>query len=189
VVLVALSGRLLGLIGLQDGLRPGARAAVQHLLDAGLEPALLSGDARETCEALGRSLAIDHVRPEIPPSEQADEIRRLAGAGATVAVIGRSPTDDAALGAADVAVALKAAGSTSADWGLQLAGDDVRDAAFALHLARDCLKRARVDLLLTALPAVGLSAVAALGLLPVPWVPGLVTAIALVRLRQAASLS
>jgi Cu+-exporting ATPase len=189
VLLVALSGRLLGLIGLQDGLRPGARAAVQHLLDAGMEPALLSGDARETCEALGRSLAIDHVRPEIPPAEQGDEIRRLAGAGATVAVIGRSPTDDGALGAADVAVALKAAGSTSADWGLQLAGDDVRDAAFALHLARDCLKRARLDLLLTILPALSLSAVAALGLLPVPWVPGLVTAAALLRLRQATSLS
>ena len=77
VLLVALAGRLVGLVGLQDGLRPGARAAVQHLLDAGLEPALLSGDARETCEALGRALAIDHVRPEVPPAERGDEIRRL----------------------------------------------------------------------------------------------------------------
>jgi cation transport ATPase len=36
VLLVALGGRLVGLVGLQDGLRPGARAAVQHLLDAGI---------------------------------------------------------------------------------------------------------------------------------------------------------
>ncbi len=188
VLLVAQSGRLAGLIGLQDGLRPGARAAVQHLLDAGLEPALLSGDARETCEVLGRTLAIDHVRPEIPPAERGDEIRRLVGGGATVAVVGQSPTDDAALAAADVAVALRAAGSTSADWGLQLATDDVRDAAYALHVARDCLRRARADLLLTALPAVALAAVTALGLLPTPWVPTLVTASALLRLRKAASL-
>jgi P-type E1-E2 ATPase len=188
VLLAALAGRLVGLVGLQDGLRPGARAAVQHLLDAGLEPALLSGDARETCESLGRTLAIDHVRPEIAPADQGDEIRRLVGGGATVAAIGTSPTDDAALAAADVAVALRAAGATSADWGVQLASDDVRDAAFALHIARDCLRRARVDLLVTILPVLGLAAVAALGLLPAVWVVVLSTLVALSRLRKAATL-
>jgi cation transport ATPase len=186
VLLVALAGRLVGLVGLQDGMRPGARAAVQHLLDAGLEPALLSGDARETCEALGRALAIDHLRPEVSPAERGDEIRRLVEGGATVAVIGQSPTDDAALGAADVAVALRSAGSTSADWGVQLATDDVRDAAFALHSARDCLRRARVDLCLAALPAFGLAALAALGMLPALWVPILAMAGAALALGRGA---
>jgi Cu+-exporting ATPase len=186
VLLVALAGRLVGLVGMQDGMRPGARAAVQHLLDAGLEPALLSGDARETCEALGRALAIDHLRPEVSPADRGDEIRRLVGGGATVAVIGQSPNDDAALGAADVAVALRSAGSTSADWGIQLATDDVRDAAFALHSARDCLRRARVDLALSGLPALGLAALAALGMLPPVWVPILATAGALLALGRAA---
>lgn len=186
VLLVALAGRLVGLVGLQDGLRPGARAAVQHLLDAGLEPALLSGDARETCEALGRALAIDHVRPEVPPAERGDEIRRLVGAGAIVAVIGQSPTDDAALAAADVAVALNAAGSTAADWGVQLATDDVRDAAFSLHAAKDCLRQGRIDLAIAALPAVVLTALAALGMLPPLWLPVLTTACALIALERAA---
>jgi Cu+-exporting ATPase len=185
VLLVAQAGRLVGLVGLQDGMRPGARAAVQHLLDAGLEPALLSGDARETCEALGRALAIDHLRPEVSPADRADEIRRLVGGGATVAVIGQSPTDDGALGAADVAVALRSAGSTSADWGIQLATDDVRDAAFALHSARDCLRRARVDLALAGLPAIALAALAALGMLPAVWVPVLATAGALFALGRS----
>jgi P-type Cu+ transporter len=189
VLLVALAGRLVGLVGLQDGMRPGARAAVQHLLDAGLEPALLSGDARETCEALGRALAIDHLRPEVSPADRGDEIRRLVGGGATVAVIGQSPTDDAALTAADVAVALRSAGSTSADWGIQLASDDVRDAAFALHAARDCRRHARVDLALAGLPAFGLAALAALGMLPVLWVPILGTAGALVALGRAGAQS
>jgi cation transport ATPase len=186
VLLVAVAGRLVGLVGMQDGMRPGARAAVQHLLDAGLEPALLSGDARETCEALGRALAIDHLRPEVSPADRGDEIRRLVGGGATVAVIGQSPNDDAALAAADVAVALRSAGSTSADWGIQLATDDVRDAAFALHAARDCLRGARVDLALSALPALGLAALAALGMLPALWVPVLATAGALLALGRSA---
>lgn len=147
VLLVALGRHLVGALGMQDGLRPGARAAVQHALDVGVEPVLLSGDSRETCEALGRTLDIDHIRPEVLPAERGDEIRRLADGGATVAVVGNSPVDDGALSAADVSIALAAAGSSSAEWSVQLASDDVRDAAYAVriaHLARSEVRRSLV---------------------------------------------
>ncbi len=75
VLLVALGARIIGAIGLQDGMRRGARAAVQHLLDVNIEPVLLSGDTRDTCEALGQALDIDHVRPEVLPSDRGEEIR------------------------------------------------------------------------------------------------------------------
>ena len=84
------------MLGLQDGLRPGARAAVQHLLDAQVEPVLISGDSRETCEAIGRALDIEHVRPEILSGDRAVEIERLAQGGVTVAVSGNPRTDEAA---------------------------------------------------------------------------------------------
>ncbi|HTA92642.1 MAG TPA: HAD family hydrolase [Polyangiaceae bacterium] len=171
VLLVALGGRLVGLVGLQDGLRPGARAAVQHLLDVGVEPVLLSGDARETCEAIGRALDIDHLRPEIPPTERGDEIKRLADGGAVVAVVGRSPTDDSALAAADVSIALAAAGSSTAEWSVQLASDDVRDAAFAVRLAHDARREARLGLGLALAPALVGTALCALGLVPAPVAP------------------
>jgi Cu+-exporting ATPase len=166
VVLVALGGKLVGLLGMQDGLRPGARAAVQHLLDARIEPVLLSGDTRETCEALGRAVDIDHIRPEILPADRGEEIRRLADGGATVAVLGRSPTDDLALSAGHVAVALGAAGSPSAEWGVQLASDDVRDGAFALRLAHACRQSAISGLLLSTVPAAVALLLALVGLLP-----------------------
>ena len=171
VLLVALGGRLVGLVGLQDGLRPGARAAVQHLLDVSVEPVLLSGDARDTCEAIGRALDIDHLRPEIPPTERGDEIKRLADSGAVVAVIGRSPMDDSALAAADVSIALSAAGSSTAEWSVQLASDDVRDAAYAVRLAHDARREARLGLALTLGPALAGTALAALNLVPVAAAP------------------
>ena len=171
VLLVALGGRLVGLVGLQDGLRPGARAAVQHLLDVNVEPVLLSGDARETCEAIGRALDIDHLRPEIPPNERGDEIRRLADGGAVVAVVGRSPADDSALAAADVSIALSAAGSSSAEWTVQLASDDVRDAAYAVRLAHDTRREARLGLALTLAPALIGALLATLNLVPVALAP------------------
>ncbi len=171
VLLVALGGRLVGLVGLQDGLRPGARAAVQHLLDVSVEPVLLSGDARDTCEAIGRALDIDHLRPEIPPTERGDEIRRLADSGAVVAVIGRSPVDDGALAAADVSIALSSAGSSTAEWTVQLASDDVRDAAYAVRLAHEARREARVGLLLTLVPALVGTVLATLNLVPVAIAP------------------
>jgi len=171
VLLVALGGRLVGLVGLQDGLRPGARAAVQHLLDVNVEPVLLSGDARETCEAIGRALDIDHLRPEIPPNERGDEIRRLADGGAIVAVVGRSPADDGALAAADVSIALSAAGSSTAEWSVHLASDDVRDAAYAVRLAHDARHEARLGLALALAPALIGSLLATLNLVPVAVAP------------------
>ncbi|MEZ4221328.1 MAG: HAD family hydrolase [Polyangiaceae bacterium] len=166
VMLVAVGGRLIGVAGLQDGLRPGARAAVQHLLDVGVEPVLLSGDARETCEAIGRALDIEHIRPEVLPTERGDEVARLADGGAVVAVIGSSPADDVALSAAGVSVAIGNAGGTSAEWSVQLASDDVRDAALALRLAHEGRHQARTGLGIAVIPA-ALSALAvALAVLP-----------------------
>jgi cation transport ATPase len=186
VLLVALGGRLIGVVGLQDGLRPGARAAVQHVLDVGIEPILLSGDARDTCEALGRALDIDHLRPEVPPGERADEVRRLRDGGAVVAVVGRTPNDDGALSAADVSVALSAAGSGASEWSVQLASDDVRDAAYSLRLAHQARREAQLGLLLILAPALCGIVVAAFGFAPAalsPIATCLGTAAALSRLR------
>ncbi len=166
VMLVALGSRLVGAIGLQDGLRPGARAAVQHLLDVNVEPVLLSGDSRETCEAIGRALDIEHVRPEVLPSERGEEIRRLSEGGAVVAVLGRSPTDDVALTAADVSVTLASAGASSAEWSVGLASDDVRDAAYALRIAHRTRAEGRLSLILTLAPGIGAALAVAFGIVP-----------------------
>ena len=186
VQLVALGGRLIGVIGLQDGLRAGARAAVQHVMDVGIEPILLSGDARDTCEALGRALDIDHLRPEVPPSERGDEVRRLRDGGAVVAVVGRTPNDDGALAAADVSVALSVAGSGASEWSVQLASDDVRDAAYSLRVAHQARREAQLGLALILAPAVCGIVVAAFGFTPsalAPIATCLGTAIAVSRLR------
>jgi cation transport ATPase len=186
VLLVALGGRLIGVIGLQDGLRAGARAAVQHVMDVGVEPILLSGDARDTCEALGRALDIDHLRPEVPPGERGDEVRRLRDGGAVVAVVGRTPNDDNALAAADVSVALSVAGSGASEWSVQLASDDVRDAAYSLRVAHQARREAQLGFGLILAPAVCGIVVAAFGFAPAALAPiatCLGTGIALSRLR------
>ncbi len=161
VVLVALAGKLVGLLALHDRLRAGARAAVQRLLGARLEPVLLSGEARETCEAIGRAIDIDHIRPEVPPGDRAAEVRALGEGGHVVAVVGHPKVDEASLGAADVAVALAVAGGAPGEWTVSLGSDDVRDAVRALTLAKDARERARVALALGLAPgAIGAAGIA-----------------------------
>jgi cation transport ATPase len=154
VLLVALGDRLVGLIALQDGLRPGARAAVQRLLDARVEPVLVSGEARDTCETLGRALDIEHVRPGVLPADRGAEVRALAEGGNVVAVVGHPSGDDGALGSADVAVAMGAAGSTPGEWAVALASDDVRDAAAAITIPHATRDRVRACVALGATPVV-----------------------------------
>ncbi len=171
LVLVALGSRLVGLIALQDGIRPGARGAVQYLLDVQIEPVLMSGDSRETCEAIARSLDIEHVRPEVPPAERADEVKRLAETGERVAVLGHPELDEGPLGAAQVAVALGAAGSSAAEHDVALAGGDLRDAALALALARRTRVEARVGFALAAIPPALGVLIVAIGILPPAFIP------------------
>lgn len=154
VLYCAQAGKLVGLLALQDGIKAGARAAVQRLLDARIEPVLLSGDARETCDTIGRALEIEHVRPEVALQDRGEEVRALGGGGHTVAVIGHPVRDGAALGAADVSVALGAAGAAHGEWTVTLASEDVRDAAVALVLAQHTRERAHVALAVGLVPAV-----------------------------------
>jgi cation transport ATPase/YHS domain-containing protein len=171
VLLVALGERVIGLIALQDGLRAGARAAVQTLLDARIEPVLLSGEARETCETIGRALDIDHVRPEVLPGDRGAEVRALAEGGSIVGVIGHPAMDDGALGAADVAVAMGAAGSTPGEWAVALASDDVRHAALALAIPRAARGRAWGAIALGAIPGTIALLAIAFGVAPLAIAP------------------
>jgi cation transport ATPase len=120
---------------------------------------------------LGQALDIDHVRPEVLPADRSEEIRRLVDGGAVVAVIGRSPVDDAALAASDLAIALNSAGGASTDWHVQLVSDDVRDAAFALRLGHHLRRELWYCLLLCVGAAAVGAACVAFALLPVGAVP------------------
>ena len=153
VLLAALDGRWVGLISLQDSVAVGGRAAVQSLLDAGVEPILLSAEARETCQAVARHLGIDQVRPEILPDERALEIRRLAEGAPGLAVVGRSSTDETALAAAPLSINVDHVGGPLERWDVDIASGDVRDAAWAVQHTRQLYGRTRRSLSAAALPA------------------------------------
>ncbi len=187
VLLVARAGKVVGVVALQDGLRAGARAAIQKLHDAHMEPVLLSGEARETCEAIASALDIEHVRPEVDGPDRGAEVRALAEGGDIVAVLGHPSADDSALGAADVSVALDAAGASPGEWAVALASDDVRAAAEALTIPRAVRERSIRAMLVVLGPGVLVSLALAFQLVPfgvAPVVSALTASIALLYAKE-----
>jgi len=170
-VLVALAGRVEGAVGFDDPVREEARAAVQAMMDAGYDVALLGGLSRPTMEALGMLLDVSNLRPEVLPDERPAVVRALSEVGHGVAVVGRPAEDGMALAAADVGISIEAAGAMGGDTGVALASDDLRDAAAALGLARRAQTRAwtvlGVGLGGVALGAVAVAVVPAWGMLGV----------------------
>jgi P-type E1-E2 ATPase len=139
--------------------------------DARIEPVLLSGESRDTCETIARALDIEHVRPEILPADRGAEVRALGDGGHVVAALGHASTDDGALGAADVSVAMEAAGAAPGEWGVMIASDDVRDAVLALTVPRACRDRARIAVVVGGIAQAASALAIAFGIAPAAVVP------------------
>jgi Cu+-exporting ATPase len=153
-VLVAVDGRLAGLLGIADRLKAGARAAVAELRSQGLEVVMITGDNELTARAIAREAGIERVLADVRPDEKAAQIRRLQGpSGRTeggrqlVAMVGDGINDAPALAQADVGVAI----GTGTDVAIEAASvtlmsGDPRSLVTALALSRATMRNIRQNL-------------------------------------------
>jgi Ca2+-transporting ATPase len=98
----------LGLVGMQDPVRPGVREAIARCREAGIGTIMLTGDQRVTAEAVGRELGLapDAIRSRVSPEDKLGLIRTLQAQGAIVAMTGDGVNDAPALARADIGVAM-----------------------------------------------------------------------------------
>src|SRR5690606_9928703 len=108
---------------------------------------------------------------EVLPADRGAEVKRIAETGTSVAVLGHPGLDDGPLGAADVAVALGAAGAPTGEWAIALASEDVRDAALSIALAKRSRAEARAGFALAAVPPLVGAGIVGVGILPPAFVP------------------
>ncbi len=174
VVFVAGDGRLLGLIAIADRIKPGARAAIEELRQAGLGVVLLTGDNRATAEEIARQAGIERVLAQVLPGGKAEEIARLQAAGeGPVAMVGDGVNDAPALAMADVGIAL----GTGADVAVEAADialvqGDLAAVPRALRLSAATLRTVRQNLFWAFVYNVLLIPAAAGAFSAVTWLPG-----------------
>lgn len=129
-LLLAVDGTLVGLISLRDEIRPEAVDVLQRLRATGVRRiVMLTGDHRDTAQAVAAELGIDEWRAEVLPDDKLDAVRRLQDEGYVVGMVGDGVNDAPALAAADIGIAMG------------LAGTDVAVETADVALANDDLKR------------------------------------------------
>ncbi|HLK89264.1 MAG TPA: heavy metal translocating P-type ATPase [Polyangia bacterium] len=147
VAFVAVDGRLAGLLGLADPIKPSAAPALAALRAEGVRTVMLTGDRRATAESVARALGIDEVEAEVLPADKAAAVARLQAAGRVVAMAGDGINDAPALARADVGVAM----GTGTDVALESAGvtllkGDLAGLLRARRLSRATLRNIKQNL-------------------------------------------
>ncbi|HET6792743.1 MAG TPA: heavy metal translocating P-type ATPase [Actinomycetota bacterium] len=137
ILTVVRDGKPVAMIALEDTVRPESRQAVADLKNAGLQVLMITGDAREVAEAVGRDLGIDDVRAEVVPERKEAVVVELQREGRRVAMVGDGVNDAPALARADVGIAIGAGTDVAiGSAGVILASDDPRGVSSVLRLSR-----------------------------------------------------
>jgi Cu2+-exporting ATPase len=144
---VAVDGRAAGLVAAADQIRPSARTAIAALKGLDLEVAMISGDNRQTAEAVARELGIDRVFAEVLPQDKADYVAKLQQEGKKVAMVGDGVNDAPALAQADIGIAIGAGTDVAVETAnVVLMRSDPLDIASAMQLSRATVRKMKQNL-------------------------------------------
>jgi Cu+-exporting ATPase len=77
VVQIAVDGKIEGLMGIADALKPSSQEAVKALQKMGLEVVMLTGDNRQTAEAIASQVNINNIFAEVRPDQKVVVIKSL----------------------------------------------------------------------------------------------------------------
>lgn len=108
------SSGVVGVIALQDQIRPRAKAAIQLIKKMGIKVAMLTGDQKQTARAIAQEAGIDIVYAELLPEDKVQRIKELKQTYGSVAMVGDGVNDAPALATASVGIAMGTDGSDAA---------------------------------------------------------------------------
>ncbi|GAA0196176.1 heavy metal translocating P-type ATPase [Haladaptatus pallidirubidus] len=107
-MLVALNGRLIGVIANADTIKNSAKKAVSALQDRGVEVMMITGDNERTAHAVANEVGIsrENVRAEVLPEDKSNAVDAIQSDGRHAMMVGDGVNDAPALAAAYVGTAI-----------------------------------------------------------------------------------
>lgn len=166
-MLVAVDGRLAGVVAVADTLKENSVAAIQSLQSMGVEVAMLTGDNRRTADAIARKLGLSKVLAEVLPGDKVKVIKSVKEEGKLVAMVGDGVNDAPALAQADVGIAIGSGTDIAKEaGGIVLVKNDLKDVVLAIQLSKKTVRKMKENLFWAFAYNVGLIPIAAGAIFP-----------------------
>ncbi|MBQ2948144.1 MAG: heavy metal translocating P-type ATPase [Clostridia bacterium] len=165
-IYVSRAGRPVGMICLQDTIKPGAREAIAQLRRRGVERVvMLTGDREAPALAAAAELGVDEAHAQLLPQDKLELLEEILAQG-PAAFVGDGINDAPALVRADVGVAMGALGSDAAIEAadLVLMTDEPDRLPQALDVALRVRRLARQNVVIALGVKIGVLALAAFGM-------------------------
>ena len=165
-VIVSVGDSVLGVLGLLDTPKQGAREAVSILKSMGIEPVMLTGDNEKTARNIAQLVGIERIFANTLPSGKVEVVRKIQREDKKVAMIGDGINDAPALTAADVGIAIGSGTDIAIESGkVILIRDDIRDVVTAIEIAKKTVGKIKQNLTYAFMYNAILIPIAAIGLL------------------------
>ncbi|QIE43933.1 copper-translocating P-type ATPase (plasmid) [Rhodobacteraceae bacterium SC52] len=143
----AIDGKLAAVIAVADPVKPASQEAIAALHARGFKVAMITGDKRETAEAIARETGIDHVIAGVLPDGKVAALDDLRAGDRMIAFVGDGINDAPALAHADVGIAI----GTGTDVAIEsadvvLMSGDLRGVVNAVEVSRRTMSNIRQNL-------------------------------------------
>ena len=140
---LCIAGELAAVICIHDPLRREARDAVAALHACGIgKVVMMTGDNRQTAQAVAREVGVDAVYAEVLPEDKAAFIRSEKAAGRTVIMVGDGVNDSPALSEADAGVAISTGAAIAREIAdITIASEDLSELVTLRRLSQALMAR------------------------------------------------
>ena len=147
VIFLAVNGETVGLLGLADTLKSGAKEVVDAIRSMGMEIGILTGDNTRTAKAISRELGIDYVLAEVLPEYKSQAVKKLQDEGNVVAMVGDGINDAPALAQSDIGIAIGTGTDVAMETGdIALISGDLHGIITAVSLSRRTMRTIKQNL-------------------------------------------
>ena len=146
-IYISYDRKLIGILGVADTLKETSKEAVSLLRTMGLDIIMITGDHKDTAQAIGKEVGITKILAEIMPDQKANEIKKLQEEGRVVAMVGDGINDAPALAQSDLGIAIGGGTDVALDTSdLVLMKGDLLGVATAIQLSRKTIRNVKQNL-------------------------------------------